>query len=255
MTDQAIPTTIDAFLGGALEIEQPVSGYRAATDPVLLAAAVPAHSNQTVLDLGCGVGTAALCLGRRVPNVTLKGVEIQPDYAALAKSNAQRNGLRMSVVTADLADLPAALRQQVFDHVILNPPFFRRDTGSQAKDPGREIAFAEDTPLSTWLDVAARRLAPKGHLTLIHKAERLPDLLRSMPDTIGNIRIWPLSARSAEPPGRVILTARKGGRAAFSLQFPQIIHEGTADPSGSAPYAPAVEKILRMGAAWPWITD
>ena len=55
--------TDDGFLGQRLHILQPRQGYRAATDPVLLAAAVPAQSGQSVLELGCGAGVASLCLG------------------------------------------------------------------------------------------------------------------------------------------------------------------------------------------------
>jgi hypothetical protein len=59
--------THDAFLGGMLRLWQPRSGYRAGVDPVLLAASVPAVAGQRVLELGCGVGTAILCLAARVP--------------------------------------------------------------------------------------------------------------------------------------------------------------------------------------------
>ncbi|MEY2961347.1 MAG: hypothetical protein RLZ60_1177, partial [Pseudomonadota bacterium] len=52
----------DNFLNGKVRVWQPINGYRAGVDPVLLAAAVPAKSGQTVLELGCGVGTASLCL-------------------------------------------------------------------------------------------------------------------------------------------------------------------------------------------------
>ena len=52
--------TRDAFLGGRLYLWQPRTGYRAGVDPVLLAASVPARRGESVLDLGCGVGTAAL---------------------------------------------------------------------------------------------------------------------------------------------------------------------------------------------------
>jgi tRNA1Val (adenine37-N6)-methyltransferase len=52
----------DKFLMGRLRLLQPLRGYRAATDPVLLAAACPATPGQSVLDLGCGAGAAALCL-------------------------------------------------------------------------------------------------------------------------------------------------------------------------------------------------
>ncbi|MDO9527017.1 MAG: hypothetical protein Q7J57_16005, partial [Gemmobacter sp.] len=42
--------TLDAFLGGRLQISQPRQGYRAAADPVLLAAACPALPGQSVLE-------------------------------------------------------------------------------------------------------------------------------------------------------------------------------------------------------------
>ena len=67
----------DAFLGGRLRLWQPVRGYRAGGDPVLLAASVPAQAGQAVLDVGCGVGTAALCLSARVPGVAVTGLERQ----------------------------------------------------------------------------------------------------------------------------------------------------------------------------------
>ncbi|MCO4829001.1 MAG: methyltransferase, partial [Lentibacter algarum] len=58
--------THDAFLGGRLKLWQPKQGYRAGVDPVLLAASIAAKAGESVLDLGCGAGAAALCLGRRV---------------------------------------------------------------------------------------------------------------------------------------------------------------------------------------------
>ena len=78
----------DAFLGGRLSIMQPIRGYRAAADPVLLAAAVPARAGDAVLELGCGAGVASLCLGQRVPGLIQFGLELQPAYAALARRNA-----------------------------------------------------------------------------------------------------------------------------------------------------------------------
>ena len=66
--------THDAFLCGRLHLWQPRKGYRAATDPVLLAAACPAVAGQRVLDLGCGAGAASLCLAARVPGLQLAGL-------------------------------------------------------------------------------------------------------------------------------------------------------------------------------------
>ena len=96
-------TTRDAFLGGRVVLRQPRDGYRAATDPVFLAAACPAKSGDHVLELGCGVGAAALCLAARVARVQILGVERQADYATLACENAAVAGADLRIVQADLA--------------------------------------------------------------------------------------------------------------------------------------------------------
>ena len=84
----------DGFLGGRLAIWQPRVGYRAAMDPVLLAAAVAARAGESVLELGCGVGVASLCLGSRVPGLALTGLELQPAYARLARRKTGRRRRR-----------------------------------------------------------------------------------------------------------------------------------------------------------------
>ena len=105
-------TTFDRFLGGRLTVEQPRQGYRAGADPVFLAAATDAQTGQRVLELGAGSGVALLCLASRVPGLDLTGVEKDFRAADRARKNAIANGHDLRVITADLTDLPAALRQE-----------------------------------------------------------------------------------------------------------------------------------------------
>ncbi|WP_147109146.1 tRNA1(Val) (adenine(37)-N6)-methyltransferase [Tateyamaria sp. syn59] len=235
--------THDAFLGGRLHLWQPRLGYRAGVDPVLLAASVPAKPGQSVLDLGCGVGTAALCLGARVEGLDLWGVERQADYAALA----QRNGL--DTFAADLTDLPEALKARSFDHVLANPPFFDREAGHVASDLGREAGRGVETPVAAWIDAAARRLRHKGYLHMIHRAERVPDLLAGALGRLGSPEIWPLCPRIGKPAELAIFRARKNGRADFRLHFPIILHKGERHEQDAESYTPEIQAVLRAGAA------
>ena len=239
--------TDDGFLGQRLRILQPRRGYRAATDPVFLAAAVPARSGESVLELGCGAGVAGLCLGARVPGLSLSALERQPGYAALARMNALRNGIDLTVVEGDLAAMPGDLRRP-FDHVIANPPYLAAGDGTAATDAGREAALREDTPLAVWIDAATRRLAPGGWLTLIHLAARLPDLLAALDRRLGALSVLSLAPRPERDASRVILRARKGGRAAFRLLAPMVLHDGAAHDTDRDSFTAEVRAVLRDAA-------
>lgn len=237
--------TDDKFLCGRLRLWQPAQGYRAATDPVLLAAACPAVPGQSVLDLGCGAGAAVLCLGLRVPGLHLAGLELQPAYADLARRNAARNGVALEVVEGDLRQIPAVLRRD-FDHVICNPPYYPAG-GTPSPIAARATAMqVEAVPLALWLEVAARRLRPGGWLTMITGADALPELLGSL-GKLGAASVLPLAPREGRAAKRVILRARKGGRAPFRLLAPFVIHHGKAHDGDRESYTDAANSILRMG--------
>jgi len=238
--------TVDHFLGGRLLLAQPRAGYRAATDPVLLAAACPALPGQSVLELGCGVGVASFCLGLRVPDLGLHGLELQPDYAALARRNADSTGIPLQVHEGDLRHMPVALRG-AFDHVIANPPYFAPNSGPAASDPGREAAQREDTPLTDWLLAARKRLRPGGWLTLIHLAERLPGILAGL-GGFGAIAVLPLAPRAGRPAGRVIVRAQKGARAPFRLLAPLVLHDGPTHAGDRDDFTDTARAVLRDGA-------
>ncbi len=241
----------DKFLGGQLVLMQPRKGYRAGVDPVFLAASINAHPGESVLDIGCGVGAAILSLGKRVGGLRLVGVEIQRDYADLARLNAFENNLEMEVHNDDLTDMPAVVREESFDHVIMNPPYHLRLSGTKAPDIGRETAIGEETPLAAWIDAATRRLKPRGHLTLIQKADRLPEILAAMDQRMGSVLVKPLCPREGRAASLVLVQARKGGRGAFRLAAPLILHDGAEHVGDAESYRQEVSAILRDGVALP----
>lgn len=235
----------DAFLCGRLHLWQPKKGYRAATDPVLLAAACPAQAGDSVLDLGCGAGAAALCLAARVPGVHLAGLELQPAYAALARRNAAENGVVMQVECGDLAQMPAVLRRD-FQHVIANPPYYPAG-GTPSPIAARATALQVDTPLGDWVQAAARRLAPGGWLTLICGADGLPAVLAAMGTKMGSASVLPLQPREGRPALRILLRARKGGKGRFRLLAPLVMHQGAAHDDDRENYTARASAVLRGG--------
>lgn len=242
-----IETRIDAFLDGRVRLRQPVDGYRAAMDPVLLAAAVPARRRGRVLDLGCGVGAALFCHGARVPGPTLFGLEIDPDTAEIARSNAADNDMtdRVNIVTGDVLSPPPPIAEGEFDQVFANPPYMEADVATASPHPGRARSNVEGAArLSDWVDAMIALARPKGGLTMVHRADRLDDIIAALHGAAGDIEILPLWPRVGEPAKRIIVRARKGVRGGATMSPGLVLH----GPPGTR-YTREAEAVLRRGDA------
>jgi tRNA1(Val) A37 N6-methylase TrmN6 len=241
---EVAPFTEDAILGGRVTLRQPRNGYRVGIDPIMLAAAAPAGA-ASALDLGCGVGAAALCLARRVAGITIAGLELQPTLAALARENVASNALtaRVAIHEGNLLQPPAAVRAGSYDLVLANPPFHAAGRATAPADSGRAQGHVEgDADLADWIRQALRLAAPKGTLLLIHRPERLGELLTLLAGRAGAIVVFPLWPALGRKAGRIIVLARKGSAAPFTLAPGLVLHE----PDGR--YTAAADAVLR-GAA------
>jgi tRNA1Val (adenine37-N6)-methyltransferase len=244
--------TRDLFLGGKVVLWQPARGYRAGMDPVLLAASVRAVAGERVLDMGCGAGAAALCLGARVGGLELHGLEVQTEYAALARRNAAESGVALTVHEGDLARMPGDLRALRFGHVVMNPPYFDRGRGTGSPEPGREIALGGGAEMAVWVDAGTRRLAPGGWLWVVQRMARLPEVLAAIDARLGAVTVQPLAAREGRAAELFLLRARKGDRSAFRLLAPIVLHGGERHVQGVPDFHPEVTAVLRDGAALGW---
>jgi len=234
--------TENALLGGRVSFRQPLAGYRAAIDPVLLAAAVPARDGQAVLDAGCGAGAAGLCLAVRVAGVNVRGLELQRDLADLAVANAEANGLsdRVETLAGDLLAPPAELQAGGFDHVMANPPYEMPGTGNVSPHAGKAVASVEGAArLSDWVGFCLRMVRRKGTVTFIHRADRLDDLLAAMGGGLGDLAVFPLwpGGGEAKPAKRVLVRGRKGVSSPLRLLPGLVLH---ADGGGFTGEADAV---------------
>jgi tRNA1(Val) A37 N6-methylase TrmN6 len=238
--------TQDRLLGGRVSLSQPARGYRVAIDPVLLAAAVPARAGERVLDAGAGTGAAALCLAVRVAGCEVVGIELQRALQQIAALNVVQNELggRVEVLAGDLAQPPPRFARESFDHVMTNPPHLAAAAASAPPLAEQAIAHVEGAvPLDDWLRTCLHMLRPGGTLTLIHRAERLGDILASLGGSLGELVVFPLwPGKPHKPARRVLMRGRKGSRAPLALMPGLILHEeGTLSAAAQA--------VLRHGEA------
>jgi tRNA1(Val) A37 N6-methylase TrmN6 len=234
-------TSTDRVLGNRLQLMQPAEGYRAAIDPVLLAAAIDAKAGERILDLGCGVGTAGLCLLARVSGIYLTGLDLQPGLIALATRNAAANGLSGSAFF-QCGDL-LAFRDGGFDHVLANPPYLAREKASISPNPIKAMANVEgDARLADWVGCAIAAVKFGGRVTFIHRADREGELRTAMSQGLGDLQLVRFLPRLGAEAKRVIMSGRKGADPGFRQYAPWVLH------AANGSFTPETEAILRDAA-------
>jgi len=241
--------TENTLLDGRIRLLQPVRGYRAGMDAGLLAAACDAGPGERALEAGCGAGAALLGAAARRPEASFLGVERDPHAAALARRNIALNGLadRVEVLEADVGAGFAALELAPFDAVFANPPYFDDPAALRAPAPERRAAWIADHGLGGWIAFLLKAVREGGTITLIHRADRLGDMLAGLAPKSGSIQIRPVHPFADAPAKRVLVRAVKTGRAPLRLLPPLILH---ARDGGK--HSPAAEAILRGEAALDW---
>ncbi|WP_296496110.1 methyltransferase [Phenylobacterium sp.] len=246
MTD---PSQSDAILGGRVRLLQSARGYRAGMDAALLAAACDARPGERVLDLGCGPGAVMLAAAVRRREAHFTGVEADPEALALARANIDLNGLsdRMEALSGDVALPFARLGLPRFDAALCNPPFFDDARALRGPAPEKTRAWMAADGLAAWTEFLMKAVRDGGTITIIHRADRLADLLAGLAPRCGSIRIRPVQPRAAASASRVIVRAVRGGRAPLALLPPLVLH-----PDGEGKHTPEAEALLRDAAALRW---
>jgi tRNA1(Val) A37 N6-methylase TrmN6 len=242
--------TENRLLGGRVILRQPGRGYRAGLDAALLAAACDAAPGARVIEAGCGAGAVLMAAAMRRAGVLFTGVERDAEALALAKENAALNGLvdRVEAVSGNIDAGFASLGLTPFDAVLCNPPFFDDPAALRAPAAEKRGAWMADAGLEAWTTFMLKAVREGGIITLIHRADRLADILSGLGKGAGSFQVLPVHPFADAPAKRVIVRAIKTGKAPLRLLPALVLHPR----DGATKHTPEAEAVLRGEASLSW---
>jgi tRNA1(Val) A37 N6-methylase TrmN6 len=239
------PTIETTLIRGRVKLLQPKTGFHASLDTVFLAAGAEVKDKWKVLDIGCGVGSAGLCITSRNKNISLYGIDIQQELVDLAHLNASLNDVqdRCTFFCGNILT-EQHIQDNFFNSIIMNPPY--QGDGTTSPHKIKNLAHAEKasgTELMDWIKYAHKKLKNNGYLTVIHRADRMDELITVLTHRrwFGSLVVLPLWPHAGEPAKRVLIRARKERYAPLKLLPGLALHE--ADGS----YTAAAKEVLEKG--------
>lgn len=237
------------LLGGRVALRQPARGYRAGMDAALLAATVTPKKGDRLIEAGCGAGAVLMQIAKRHEGVELAGLERDPFAYALALHNAETNGVadRTTILNGDVNKGFRALNLPLFDWAVSNPPYFDDPNSIRPPAEERRGAWIADDGLKAWTHFLLKSVREGGRIHIVHRADRLADILALLAPKAGSFAIRPVHSFADEPAKRVLVQAIKTGKTPLRLLPPLVLH-----PRTGPKHTPEAEAILRGEADLPF---
>ncbi|MBR1544985.1 MAG: methyltransferase [Alphaproteobacteria bacterium] len=219
---------INTLLGGKVKIAQFEKGVKVSSDAVLLASVIDeklAKKIHNVLDVGVGGGGVSLCLLSRFKNMKSLGIDVQDEMLGLAEKSIIENNFqnRFSVAKDDILKPSKKLKDIEFDLVITNPPYYK---GHTSPDKIKAKAHSEQgLDLTEWIKMCIKRLRTGGTFAMVHKAERIDDIMFALKQNgMGRIEVVLLYSKKGETANRVLVRAVKSVKSPAIVYPPVVLH-------------------------------
>lgn len=219
---------IDDLVRDDMRIIQRTDQFCFSLDSILLAHYVQIKAKERIVDLGTGTGVISLLLSA-LGAKDITALEINPIMVELAKRNVIANGKQhiIKVVECDYTKARELYPTGAFQSVVVNPPYREIGTGNTNSEPGKALACHEvGTSLSEVFHSAQYLLSYGGRLTMVHRADRLGDLIAIGREYYMEIkRIRPIYARVGHPACRILLEWKYGGHPEVIMEPPLFLHK------------------------------
>ena len=200
-------------LWNGIELLLPEDGFRLGTDSVVCAGFARFAKGSRVADLGCGSGAIAMMLLASDPTLQVTGIELDEQAALCAQKNAEHNRVNFTAIHGDLRKIRELLPPGSMDGCISNPPYFPVGSGKQASGALAKARSEETCNLEDLTAAAAWLLPTGGNFTLVHRPERLADIIFHLKNhQLEPKRIQFARHKAQNPVNLVLIEAKKGGK-------------------------------------------
>lgn len=232
------------YVNDDIELIQNTDGLTFGTDALLLAGYINGK-HATGTELGGGTGIISMLLLARGKVAKVECLEIQDEYAALIRRNADHNGLadRLNAVCTDVRDYRPERESEI---VFTNPPYMKTTSGRANALDKKNVARHEVAgTIYDFCRAGAKALKYGGAMAVVYRPDRLIDLT----DALRNAGLEPkrmtfVHANEKSEPSMVLIEAKKGGKCGLKLTKPFIIYKNTDNKE----YSSDMEYVMREGS-------
>ena len=236
---------IDDLQIGGLKIIQNPQKFCFGLDAVILANFATIKKGDFVVDFGTGTGIVPILIAGKTGASRIIGIEIQSDMVEMATRSVRMNRLedRITILHGDIRKVNHYIKDNSVDLVVSNPPYM--NTGKGLVNPNSSKAIARHEIMCTLEDIissAAKILKNGGRLAIIHRSNRLVDVLYAMRSR----GIEPKRLRMVHPTvdresNLFLVEGTKGGGTFLKVLKPLVIYDGDGN------YTEEIHKIYYRG--------
>lgn len=211
-------------------IYQDTDMFSFSLDSVLLPNFITINKGITnILDIGTGNAPIPLILSTKT-DASITAVEVQPEVFNLAKKSVEENNLenRINVICDDINNLYNDLESDSFDIITCNPPFFKVNKNSNLNNSDYKTIARHEVKLnlSQLLKISRKLLKNNGILGIVHRPDRLTDILVEMrSNNIEPKKIRLVYPRIGEEANILLIEGTKNGNVGLKILPPLFVHD------------------------------
>lgn len=216
-----------------MKIIQNKNGFCFGIDSVLLSDfAKEIKNGAKCVDLGTGTGILGILLCAKTNLSQIIGIEIQEEVAEMANRSIILNNLenKFKIININLKEIKNNkinyLEKNSFDYIITNPPYKKLNTGKINENEKKLISRHEITAnLDDFIEVANYLLKDKGTIFMVHRPERLADILEKMrKEKIEPKEIKFVYPKVNEEPNLILIKGVKNAKTFLKINKPLYIY-------------------------------